>query len=145
MTMIWCLLVTFSARKIKETSKPVFVKLSPDIDNDKLADVVETIVESGCRGIIISNTSTGISDMSIEHEGGLSGDMLWWRSFNKIRIVLDATNKRIPVIGSGGISDSDKVNKLLGLGCEAIQLYTGLVYKGPGLISQINIKINKKS
>ena len=73
--------------------------------------------------------------------GGLSGRPLWPIARDRIRVVLDAAGP-LPVIGVGGVERADQVRELLGMGCAAVQLYTALVYEGPGLVRRLHTGLN---
>ncbi len=114
---------------------PVAVKLSPDLDDDALEAAVETALEAGARGFIATNTTRSRpTEASRRHpEGGYSGPALHPLARRCILKVLEVTAGRVPVIGVGGIHRPEQVADLLDRGCAAVQVYTALVYEGPGL------------
>ena len=126
---------------------PVFVKLSPDLEDDEITSLVDQVVRLGVAGVIATNTTTrrdllaGEGDASAGEEGGLSGAPLWPHARHCIQIVLDAADGRIPVIGVGGVERAEQAQELLNAGCAAVQLYTALVYRGPGLPNRINAQV----
>ncbi len=119
---------------------PVFLKLAPDLEDDALAEAVNVAVESGCGGIIATNTTLSRPGETARAEqyGGLSGEPLKPLARQKIRVALQAAAGRVPVIGVGGVSSADDVRELLKMGCAATQLYTALIYEGPGLVARIH-------
>lgn len=119
---------------------PVFLKLAPDLEDAALAEAVNVAVDSGCAGIIATNTTLSRPGQTARAEqyGGLSGEPLKPLARQKIRVALDAAAGRVPVIGVGGISSADDVRFLLKMGCAATQLYTALIYEGPGLVARIH-------
>jgi dihydroorotate dehydrogenase len=125
---------------VPAASAPVMVKLAPDLSDEDLAAAVEVAIESGCCAIIATNTtnsrpgSTGRTDEG----GGLSGAPLWPLARQRIGQLLDIASGRIPIVGVGGIRSAEQAAELLDLGCAAIQLYSGMIFEGPGLISRIN-------
>lgn len=128
--------------KVKKESKdlPVFVKFAPDMHETDLVAAIECVIEQGCDGIIATNTTNtrpGTTDR-LQQTGGLSGNPLWPLAKSQVMKILDVCAQRIPVIGVGGVDSTEKARKLLNMGCKAVQLYTGLIFRGPGLISQIN-------
>ncbi|MSP54357.1 MAG: quinone-dependent dihydroorotate dehydrogenase [Myxococcales bacterium] len=119
---------------------PVFLKLAPDLEDGPLAEAVNVAIDAGCAGIIATNTTLSRPGETgrAEQYGGLSGAPLAPLARQKIRVVLDASSGRVPVIGVGGIRTANDVRELLAMGCAATQLYTSLIYEGPGLVAQIH-------
>ena len=119
---------------------PVFVKFSPDLEDEALSEAVEIAINTGCTGIIATNTSRTRPDTTgrLEEDGGMSGAPLWPLARARIQRILDAANGRIPVIGAGGIRSATQAQELLDAGCVAVQVYSGLIFDGPGLIHRIN-------
>jgi len=120
--------------------RPILVKLAPDLSDLQLADAVEVIGECGMDGIIASNTTTarpGLRSAHREQTGGLSGAPLRERALQVIRKVGELSGGRLPVIASGGILAAADARAALEAGASLVQLYTGLVYRGPGLIREI--------
>ena len=126
---------------------PVFVKLSPDLEDDEITSLVDHVVELGVAGVIATNTTTrrdvltGRGDAGGGEGGGLSGAPLWPLARHCIQTVLDAAAGRVPVIGVGGVERAEQAQELLDAGCAAVQLYTALVYRGPGLPNRINAQL----
>lgn len=119
---------------------PVFVKFAPDMNAEDLQEAIDAVIDCGVAGIIGTNTTNTrpLGTDSYGETGGLSGDPLWNLAREQIQLILDATNKRIPVIGVGGINSPERAQTLLNMGCKAVQLYSALIYKGPWLISEMN-------
>lgn len=119
---------------------PVFVKFSPDLEDDALEEAVEIAIKTGCTGIIATNTTRTRPGTTgrLDEDGGMSGAPLWPLSLNRIQKILDAAGGRIPVIGAGGVRSAAQAQELLDAGCVAVQLYSGLIFEGPGLIHRIN-------
>ncbi len=119
---------------------PVFVKLAPDFEPELLVDVVEAIIAEGATGIIATNTTISRPGDTgrLDEAGGLSGAPLWPLARSRVQIILDAVAGRVPVVGVGGIERADQAAELLAAGCAAVQLYTGLIFQGPGLVQRIN-------
>lgn len=120
---------------------PVLVKLAPDLDPDQLRTAVDVIVASGLDGIIATNTTIDREPVaghpSASEEGGLSGAALTEMSTRIVAAICDHLGGALPVIGVGGImSPSDALDKL-SAGAALVQLYTGLIYAGPGLVRRI--------
>ena len=117
---------------------PLLLKLAPDLADEDLARAVEVGCEAGVSGFIATNTTLSREGFSGPGEaGGLSGRPLRGLSRHKIGIVLQAARKR-PVIGAGGVESAEQVQELLSAGCAAVQLYSALVFRGPGLPSSLH-------
>jgi dihydroorotate dehydrogenase len=114
------------------------LKIAPDLSDDAAGSVVTLAEELGLDGIIATNTT--LDHASIERErdeaGGLSGEPLRERSTTLIRAIRRAT--RLPVIGVGGIMNGDDAREKFEAGAELLQLYTGFIYRGPGLLREIS-------
>ena len=116
--------------------RPVFVKLSPDLADEALAQAVETALGVGVAGFVATNT-TRTRPVPSDRAGGLSGVPLHPLARARIQVVLDAVGGRAPVVGVGGIDRAERAQDLLDRGCAAVQVYTGLIYRGPGLAARI--------
>jgi len=119
---------------------PILVKISPDLTEGELDDAIGVILEKGMDGIIATNTTLGREGLKSKNQnesGGLSGSPLRVRSEAVLRQVVKLVNGKIPIISVGGIMHADDAKRRLGMGANLIQLYTGLVYQGPGLVKRI--------
>ena len=126
---------------------PVFLKLAPDLEDDALNEAVGVAVESGCSGILATNTTVtrpGTTNR-LDQYGGLSGEPLQTIAMAKTRVVVQSAAGRVPVVGIGGISSADDVLVYMRMGCAAVQLYSALVYEGPGLVSRIHAELAKRA
>ncbi|WP_295772902.1 quinone-dependent dihydroorotate dehydrogenase [uncultured Mucilaginibacter sp.] len=127
-------------------SRPILLKIAPDLTDDQLNDIVEIVQETKIAGVIATNTTISrdslTSDPKIVAEtGGLSGKPLTQRSTEVIRYLSEKSGGSFPIIGVGGIhSEQDAVEKLEA-GASLVQLYTGFIYEGPGLIGRINKRL----
>ncbi len=119
---------------------PVFVKFSPDLVDEDLDEAVEIAVRTGCTGIIATNTTNSRPGTTgrLGEAGGMSGAPLWPLSRDRIQRILDRADGRIPVIGAGGVGSAEQAKELLSAGCVAVQLYSALIFEGPGLVHKIN-------
>jgi dihydroorotate dehydrogenase len=120
---------------------PLLVKLAPDLADADLPDVVGVIEDNGADGIIISNTTLareGLKDEAFARAtGGLSGRPLFKRATRMLARVYLITEGKIPLIGVGGIDSGETAAAKIEAGASLIQLYTGLVFEGPGLLGRI--------
>jgi len=120
--------------------KPLLLKIAPDLSAPQIDSVLELVTEFGLSGIIATNTTLErppgpLADAA--QAGGLSGVPLRERATEIIRYIVKATDGRLPIIAVGGITDSASATEKLDAGATLIQLYTGLVYRGPFLAAQI--------
>ena len=117
------------------------MKIAPDIDDTALDILLEIIVAAGIDGITVCNTTTARPDSLTSPDrnelGGLSGKPLFARSTEMLRHVFQVTGGEIPLIGVGGVSSGADAYAKIRAGANLVQLYTALVYEGPGLISRI--------
>ena len=119
---------------------PILVKISPDMNEEELDDAVGVILDKNMDGIIATNTTLareGLRSTNSGESGGLSGSPLKVRSEAVLSRVVKLVNGRIPIVSVCGIMNPDDVKKRLALGASLVQVYTGLVYHGPGLVKQI--------
>ncbi len=132
----------------KQKPKPILLKIAPDLTNEQLDDVIEIVLETNLAGIIATNTTLSreglksSADLSKEM-GGLSGRPLRERSTEVIAYLHGKSNGKIPIVGVGGIHSAEDAIEKLKAGACLIQLYSGFIYEGPGLIKEINQAILK--
>lgn len=120
--------------------KPVLLKIAPDLDGQALDDIAQTVAASGIEGIIISNTTIArppLKSASAHETGGLSGRPLLAPSTEILRQMRGRISSNIALIGVGGISSGADAYEKIRAGATLVQLYTGLVYEGPGLVTRI--------
>jgi dihydroorotate dehydrogenase len=119
---------------------PILVKLAPDLSPEELRDALDAIQAAGMDGVIAANTTIsrdGLRSPLGAEAGGLSGLPLHARSTQMIAEIVAYTQGKLPVIGAGGILDAAGARQKLEAGACLVQVYTGLVYAGPGLAGQI--------
>jgi dihydroorotate dehydrogenase len=118
-------------------TKPVLIKISPDLSPTELEAIVNVCEENGVAGIIATNTTLDHSSVppELDEEGGLSGAPLQKKTTALVRDIVAKT--AIPVIASGGICDAESAREKFQMGAQLVQLYTGFVYRGPGLLREI--------
>ena len=138
-------------KKDKKISKPLVLKLSPDINFNEISRIIELIMKYKIQGIIISNTTDSYRDSLIDtqkdEKGGLSGKPLRDISTNLIKKFFKETKGRIEIIGVGGVDSGKSAFEKICAGANAVQLYTGMIYKGPGVVKNMKkdlISILKK-
>ena len=131
--------------------RPMFLKIAPDLTEGQLDDIVELVGETGIAGVIATNTTVGRGGLDTDASlvkalgaGGLSGLPLRERSTAVIRYIHEKSNGKFPIIGVGGIESADDAQEKLDAGASLIQVYSGLVYQGPGLVRAINRAISAR-
>ena len=129
----------------KAASKPILLKIAPDLTDDQLMDIIDIVDETEIDGVIATNTTISreglqtvdktVSDIGA---GGLSGKPLNERSTEVIRFLHTKSKGAFPIIGIGGIHSAADAIEKLNAGASLVQLYTGFIYEGPALIKDIN-------
>ncbi len=119
---------------------PILVKLSPDMTEAGLDESLEAILNTHMDGVIVTNTTLGREGLRSSYRGetgGLSGTPLTVKSEAVLRQTIKSINGKIPVVSAGGIMNADDAKRRLEMGAALVQVYTGLVYRGPGLVQEI--------
>lgn len=124
-------------RENESSGKPVLVKIAPDLSLADLDQIITTCDRQGVAGIIATNTTLDHSAIpkALDEAGGLSGIPLREKSTEFVRAI--RARSSIPVIASGGVSDAASAREKLAAGAQLLQVYTGYVYRGPGLLREI--------
>ncbi|WP_343313560.1 quinone-dependent dihydroorotate dehydrogenase [Brucella sp. BE17] len=121
--------------------RPVFLKIAPDLDDDELDDIAAEAVAQKLDGIIVSNTTLSRAGLKSpkhqEETGGLSGTPLFERSTVVLARMRERVGADMPLIGAGGIDSTDTALTKIRAGADLVQLYTGMIYRGPGLAGDI--------
>jgi dihydroorotate dehydrogenase len=123
-----------------EKRVPLLVKLAPDLTESELYDAVDVILSTNMDGIIATNTTLARDGLRSEHQGetgGLSGSPLRLRSEAVLGQIVKRVDGKLPIVSVGGIHSPEDAKKRLALGASLVQVYTGLIYEGPGLVKQI--------
>ena len=138
-------------KKIKKIKCPIALKISPDLEDKEISNINELVLKFNIDGIILTNTSNqsreNLSDIKKNEVGGLSGLPLQNLSLKFIKKFYKSNKGKLPIIGVGGIDSGQSAFDKIAAGATAIQLYTGMVYKGPGVVKNIKkelIEILKK-
>jgi len=132
----------FEEKKV-DKRLPLLVKLAPDLSEDELYDAVDVILDTHMDGIIVTNTTLAREGLKSRHRGesgGLSGSPLRLRSEAVLRHVVERVQGKIPVVSVGGIMTPEDAKRRLDLGAALIQIYTGLIYQGPGLVKKTMVE-----
>ena len=127
------------------TQKPILLKIAPDLNNNQLDEIIELVAETKIDGVIASNTSVTRNNLKASDQllkeignGGLSGQPIKELSTRVIRYLAQNSNKAFPIIGVGGIHSVQDALDKIEAGADLVQIYTGFIYEGPGLIKKIN-------
>ena len=130
--------------------RPLLLKIAPDLTDSQLDDILEIARETKLSGLVAANTTISRADLRTAPAqvaalgaGGLSGRPLRARATEVIRYLHQRSDGALPIIGSGGIHSAADALEKLAAGASLIQLYTGFIYEGPGLVSQINKALAK--
>jgi dihydroorotate dehydrogenase len=119
---------------------PILVKLAPDLNDEELDDALDAIAAAGMDGVIATNTTISRDDLHTplaQESGGLSGAPLRSMSTEMVRKIVRRTGGELPVIGIGGISDAASAREKLDAGATLVQVYTGMIFRGPALVQEI--------
>jgi dihydroorotate dehydrogenase len=125
---------------VSERTIPLLVKLAPDLDESELDDALEAIINTGMDGVIATNTTVErqmLNSRQAVQAGGLSGAPLTRRSTHMICHIHRHTGGKLPIIGVGGVMRPSDARQKLDAGATLVQIFTGLVYSGPGLVKKI--------
>lgn len=134
-----------------EEYKPILLKLSPDIKEVQLDQILHYSMMSGIDGIIAGNTTRTRDGLTASKEdiesignGGLSGAPLFEKSLKLVKSINEKTKGRLPIIGVGGIMGPNEAKQMLDAGASLIQIYTGFIYEGPSIVKKINTALSKE-
>ena len=129
----------------KKYRKPILLKIAPDLNEQQLDDIVDIVSETGIDGVIATNSTISRENLMTAPEivetagaGGLSGKPLKDKSTDVIRYLTKKSEGKIPIIGVGGIHSPEDALEKINAGASLVQIYTGFIYEGPGLIKKIN-------
>ena len=114
---------------------PLLVKISPDINDTDLDNLLSEVLKNDIDGVIATNTTTDHNFRIAK--GGLSGEPLFNRSNEVLKICRNSLGSQFPLIASGGVMSKEMYEEKISLGADLVQIYTGLIYKGPKLIGDI--------
>lgn len=138
------LTVLVEERKLQAVQRPIFLKIAPDLTVSQLDDIIDIVFSTGIDGVVASNTTinreglkTSAATLEKIGMGGLSGKPLTGRSEEVIRHLHQQSGGKFPIIGVGGIHTADDAKRKMDAGAALVQLYTGFIYKGPGLVKEI--------
>lgn len=141
------ILSTLQQRNRKgDFSRPILLKIAPDLSDSQLDDIIDIVRETGIAGVIATNTTISRDGLHsrpalVAETGGLSGKPLAKRATEIIRYLAQKSGDAFPIIGVGGIHHPEDAIEKLNAGASLVQLYTGFIYEGPALVKRICKKI----
>lgn len=137
-------------RRYFDDYRPILLKVSPDIPEKQLDDIIELVLVSGLDGMIATNTTRSrdglkspVEDIKKIGDGGMSGAPLFERSVEFVKYISKKTNGQLPIIAVGGIMTPENAKQMLDAGASLVQIYSGFIYNGPSFIKQINKHLAK--
>ncbi len=120
---------------------PVAVKIAPDLTADEVKSIAKSLIDNEIDGVIATNTTLsreGVEGLEFgDEQGGLSGQPVKEKSTLVIKLLSEALDNKLPIIGVGGIASIDDANEKLQAGASLVQVYTGFIYQGPELVKEI--------
>jgi dihydroorotate dehydrogenase len=120
---------------------PLLLKIAPDLTAADCRDIAEVALAGGIEGLIVSNTTiarpAGLRSRHARESGGLSGRPLFVPSTELLRDMYRLTGGRLPLVGVGGIASGSNAYAKIRAGASLVQLYTALIYQGPGLVGRL--------
>jgi len=139
------------ANKTFDKQKPILLKIAPDLNEIQLDEIIELVAETHIDGVIATNTSVSRAELKTPVEtleaignGGVSGKPIKDKSTKVIKYLSEKSGKAFPIIGVGGIHSAEDALEKIEAGADLVQVYTGFIYEGPGLIKRINKALIKK-
>lgn len=122
-------------------ARPLFLKVAPDLDDVAIGEIAEVVVANELDALIVSNTTLQrpphLTSDNREEQGGLSGQPLFQISTHALRLFAQALGGRLPLIGAGGVENGLTAFAKIKAGASAVQLYSAMVFHGPGLVARI--------
>ncbi|GHF92990.1 quinone-dependent dihydroorotate dehydrogenase [Thalassotalea marina] len=120
---------------------PIAVKIAPDLTAEEVESIAQCLIDNDIDGVIATNTTLsreGVEQLEHGNEmGGLSGQPVKDKSTEVIRLLANALNDKLPIIGVGGIASGQDAKEKIAAGAKLVQVYTGFIYQGPELIKDI--------
>ncbi|KKU55738.1 MAG: Dihydroorotate dehydrogenase (quinone) [Parcubacteria group bacterium GW2011_GWA1_47_11] len=150
--LLYLLRALQSLNNQKKKPKPILLKISPDLSNEQLDDIIDVVMETKIDGVIATNTTTKRDGLRTDRMaikaigvGGLSGRPLFHRSTEVIKYITLKSHRAFPVIAAGGVYTPEDAILKLQAGASLVQVYTGFTYEGPGIVKRIHKEILKQN
>ncbi len=132
--------------------RPILVKVSPDIPHQQLDEIIEYCMMSGVDGIVAGNTTRSRDGLTISQDkideignGGMSGAPVYRKNLELVRYIHGKTGGNLVIIGVGGIMSPEQAEEMLEAGASLIEIFSGFIYEGPGLVKGILKYLQKKA
>ena len=134
-----------SIRSSMDKYRPILIKLSPDVEYQQVDNILEYAMKAGIDGVVAGNTTRSREGLTVGKDrialignGGMSGAPLYSKNLALVRHISQKTEGRLPIIGVGGIMSPGQAKEMLDAGASLIEIYSGFIYEGPGLVKRIN-------
>lgn len=138
-------------RRYNESSRPILLKISPDLEQAQLDEIIHLALINGIDGIVATNTTRSRDNLKSAAktvtsigEGGLSGAPLFEKSLRTVKYIHEKSNGLLPIIACGGIMTPAQAAMMLDAGAALVEVYTGFIYNGPGFVRRIVRHLKKK-
>ena len=138
-------------RRYNESQRPILLKISPDLEQEQLDEIIHLALINGIDGIVATNTTrsreglkTAEKTVASIGEGGLSGAPLFEKSLATVKYVHEKSNGLLPIIASGGIMTPQQAGQMLDAGASLVEVYTGFIYNGPAFVKRIVRYLKRK-
>jgi len=142
------LLAILAAMQEAAPRPPLLAKLSPDLDESRFDDLIGALVSSPAAGVVLSNTTTvrtGLRSSGTAEAGGVSGRPLLSRTLDRVARARTTAGDRLVIVASGGIGSASEADAVSRAGADLIQLWSGLIYAGPGFIGEAVAKWSERA
>lgn len=133
-----------SLRMYFDEYRPILIKVSADLSKSHIDDIIDYCLRSGVDGIVAGNTTRSREGLTISEDrineignGGLSGAPLYKRNLELVRYIHQKSGGKLPIIGVGGIMTPEQAKEYLDAGASLVEIYTGFIYEGPGIVKRI--------
>lgn len=139
-------------RKRHHTYRPILIKLSPDISSAQVDSIIDYAMAAGIDGVVAGNTTRSRDGLTIPEDrireignGGMSGAPLYRKNLALVKHISEKTGGKFPIIGVGGIMSPEQAEEVLSAGASLIEIYSGFIYEGPGLVKRILKHLHDRS
>lgn len=139
-------------RRYYDNYRPILLKVSPDLSTEQLDDIIDYCLRSGIDGIVAGNTTRSRDGLTISPEkieeignGGMSGAPVHKKNLELVRYIHTKSEGRLPIIGVGGIMSGEEAQAMMDAGASLVEIYSGFIYEGPGLVKNILTHLEKSN